>query len=146
MAFNRTLNNLKRLQHPFLQNQIAQQIAKNKDFIISLNQDQLLLGRDSKNNEISPEYAQDEYKAYKISLNPAGEGNVDLRNTGVFYNGFWLKVDGDKFTLYSSDAKTGRLVKKYGGDIFGLTEYSKKILGEKMGSYLIQEINKCLRT
>lgn len=59
-------------------------------------------------------------------LKSAGGGdkriqNMTLKDEGDFYKGWKIKYQKDQFTFYSTDSKTGELVKRYGEEIFGLT-------------------------
>ena len=49
-------------------------------------------------------------------------GRVTLFDTGDFYKGFKFDKVGTKIYPDSTDSKTERLVKKYGEQIFGLTD------------------------
>ena len=48
--------------------------------------------------------------------------HVTLQDKGDFYKGFYIMYQKDRFQLYSSDGKTQKLIKKYGENIFGLTD------------------------
>lgn len=53
---------------------------------------------------------------------------VTLRDTGDFHASFYLVIDPDKFTVWAGDEKTAKLVRQYGGEIFGLTPQNLDVL------------------
>jgi hypothetical protein len=64
-----------------------------------------------------------EYKAYKMSINPKAGGNVDLTLTGSLSENITIKQQGiDKFLVYSTDEKYDEIGSKYGFEEFGLSE------------------------
>lgn len=77
------------------------------------NKDGALIG------DIKP-YQSDTYAFYKANKNPLpGLGNPDLEDTGAFYAGIQVTVNGDIITEDSTDEKSPELQDKY-KDIFGL--------------------------
>ena len=93
------------------------------DKAVLLNQEQLYkFSEDSEGKKLRP-YANDEYANYKHSLNPfVGKGNPDLRLTGAFYDAFYVEVNSKTIKFDSTDAKTGKIEKKYKSKIFGLNK------------------------
>ena len=65
---------------------------------------------------------------YKNQKNPEpGLGNPDLNETGDFWRGFRFKVlNKNQYEILSTDSKNDMLVKKYGEDIFGMSDDSKE--------------------
>ena len=57
---------------------------------------------------------------------------VTLKDDGDFYQGFILKVTNSGITITSTDSKTGKLVKVWGRDIFGLNKENMNELIEEM--------------
>ena len=49
---------------------------------------------------------------------------VTLKDTGEFYDSFYVETAEDRFYIKASDEKTNWLIKKYGAEIFGLTNDS----------------------
>lgn len=47
---------------------------------------------------------------------------VTLRDTGKFHRGMYVVFDSEGFYVTSSDSKTEKLRKRYGGEIFRLTD------------------------
>lgn len=64
-----------------------------------------------------------EYKSYKMSINPSAGGNVDLTLTGALGRGLTIKkINSTDYKLFSTDSKYEMLGDKYGFDEFGLSE------------------------
>lgn len=61
---------------------------------------------------------------------------VTLKDTGEFYDSFYVETAEDRFYIKASDEKTNCLVKKYGAEIFGLTNDS---LAEFINDYVKDE-------
>lgn len=101
----------------------------NSHIILDLNIAQLEIGITSENEFVSPEYASEEYADYKQSIgSKSPKGTPDLKLEGDFHSGFNMKINNDLVIIDSSDPKTPDLEDKYGAEIFGLTEDSKKEL------------------
>lgn len=58
---------------------------------------------------------------------------VTLKDTGEFYDSFYVETAEDRFYIKASDEKTNWLIKKYGAEIFGLTNDS---LAEFINDYV----------
>lgn len=115
--------------------EIPKIIQSDEKELVELNQSQLLRGKTSKDGQVGT-YVLEDYADLKYFMNPlAGHGNVDLKLTGAFYDGFFITVDNSYFTFDSKDGKTYAsesgeglglsLTEKYGNDIFGLTVQNK---------------------
>lgn len=61
---------------------------------------------------------------------------VTLKDTGEFYDSFYVETAEDRFYIKASDEKTNWLIKKYGDEIFGLTNDS---LAEFINDYVKDE-------
>lgn len=61
---------------------------------------------------------------------------VTLKDTGEFYDSFYVDTAEDRFYIKASDGKTNWLIKKYGAEIFGLTNDS---LAEFINDYVKDE-------
>lgn len=61
---------------------------------------------------------------------------VTLKDTGEFYDSFYVETAEDRFYIKASDEKTNWLIKKYGAEIFGLTNNS---LAEFINDYVRDE-------
>lgn len=107
-------------------------VLENEAIILDLNTSQLEQGRDALGNFLA-EYMAEDYAKFKQHLNSKPPLFIpDLKLEGNFYDGFVLRWEGDTFTIDSTDEKTGKLVKKYGADIFGLMDESLSELKDYM--------------
>lgn len=61
---------------------------------------------------------------------------VTLKDTGEFYDSFYVETAEDRFYIKASDEKTNWLIEKYGAEIFGLTNDS---LAEFINDYVKDE-------
>ena len=65
-----------------------------------------------------------DYRAYKLSLNPSASGHVDLTLTGSLGDGLTVKQQSsESFLVYSTDSKYDEIGDKYGFEEFGLAEH-----------------------
>lgn len=67
----------------------------------------------------------DPYSDYTIELKMMKGQPVDrvtLRDEGDFHRSFEVETDNEKMTIVASDAKTVKLLHRYGDDIMGLTQ------------------------
>ncbi|WP_394749535.1 hypothetical protein [Spongiimicrobium salis] len=111
--------------------------------IISLNQNKQLFekGINKKGVRLEP------YSPFTIALKKQkGEvfDRTTLLDTGDFYENFYVYARDGKFGVFSSDAKTPLLTKKYGKDIFGLTTDNEGKINDKVLQQLIEWIFKRL--
>lgn len=103
-------------------------VLENQEEILDANTSQLEMGKDSLGNFLY-DYASDAYAQFKIAYgSKAPLGTPDLKLEGNFYDGFVLKYEGKGIVITSTDEKTDKLIKKYGGDIFGLADEQLDIL------------------
>lgn len=129
---------------------IGEVVESRKDVILSLNRDQMLLGRDAEGKVLSPTYLDDPYftspdKAeryahmkYKLesehramiehpSLYPDKDKNTpNLIVTGVFQSGMFINVGSGTFTIGSTYKDSNDIESKYRGLVFGLSPESKE--------------------
>lgn len=84
----------------------------------------------------------DEYQPYRpltiqVKIEKRQPYNrVTLKDTGEFYDSFYVETAEDRFYIKASDEKTNWLIKKYGAEIFGLTNDS---LAEFINDYVKDE-------
>lgn len=126
-------------------------VASNSDVLLSLNRDQLLLGRDAKGKTFTPGYTSDPYfktakqaKAYKnmkikleakhrnrmrfsnVQLYPNKNSNTpNLIVTGPFQDDMFVNVSSDSYTIGSTYVDASDINEKYNGAVFGLAPRSK---------------------
>lgn len=123
----------------------AEVVRKYGDVLLQLNQDGMLLGRNTDGEEFTPGYLEDPYfktpeqaRAYyvrkqdvraqnrariKYPLNYVDKSpnTPDLRVTGPFQDSMYITFTSDGFEIYSSYEDTPLIVQKYQNKVFGLT-------------------------
>lgn len=75
------------------------------------------------------------YKPFTLKIkqeNDQPTDRVTLRDTGDFHENFKIIFTEDSFEITSSDWKTESLKKKYGDEIFGLTEENLSLVMEDL--------------
>lgn len=86
-------------------------------------------------------YRWDDYADLKNSMNARPPFAVrDNYLTGDFYSGFYLKAEGNSFTVGSLDSKEEIIEKQSGGSIFGLNTESTNEFKPTFTKYFIQLI------
>ena len=101
---------------------IKESVKENDDVIIdTITEQQLQKGIRGDGQKIG-EYKNKDYQKYKKQINPQARGFVDLKLEGDFYKGFVIKEDGNFQTVISKDDKSEKLEKKYGSEIYILTD------------------------
>lgn len=128
----------------------AQKVAnENQDVLISLNRDQMLLGRDAKGESFTPGYTEDPYfkspqkaKAYKekkvklesshksrmsnVQLYPDKDSNTpNLIVTGTFQDAMFITISESEYTIGSTYIDSSDINAKYNNAVFGLAPKSK---------------------
>lgn len=83
-------------------------------------------------------YFSDEYRQYKIELNPLAGGNVDLTLTGSLGEKLNIKKIGKNYQIFSEDEKYEKIGKKYGFEEFGLTEEERYLFFEELISFTLE--------
>ena len=90
-----------------------------------------------------PEYAEST-KKYKIRKGQPID-RMTLRDTKAFHNSFFAEYNYGKLEITASDVKTTVLTKRYGSDIFGLTEENRrKVSREIILPIFVSEIKNLL--
>lgn len=106
--------------------------------LIDANTAQLDDGMNSLGFQLPP-YANPEYARMK------GRAIPDLKLTGDFREAFFVKSIGDVLKIDSTDDKRVKLIKKYGLDIFGLTEDNlNKLIEEQILPDFLMFLNRKL--
>lgn len=127
---------------------IAGVVSKRKDVLLSLNRDQMLLGRNASGNLFTPGYLNDPYfdtpaqaRAYaamKERLLPSHNARIEnptiypskpsdtpnLIVTGPFQDSMFIMTGGDSFTIGSTYVDAPDIERKYNNDVFGLAPSS----------------------
>jgi len=97
--------------------------TETRDQFIDLQQKQLFSGVDESGDKILPEYTARTVAIKKKKGQPTDR--VTLKDTGAFYSEMFLDPREDIYVIDSADEKSGDLQKKYGPEIFGLTEQNQ---------------------
>tara|TARA_R110000851_G_scaffold21450_2_gene64307 strand:+ start:222 stop:557 length:336 start_codon:yes stop_codon:yes gene_type:complete len=91
--------------------------------------------------EYSSSQMGQDYKAYKMSLNPKASGHVDLTLTGALGEGLTVKQQSQEtFLIYSTDSKYQEIGDKYGFSEFGLSDYEWYEMNEEILSLVLEII------
>lgn len=108
---------------------VRETMEESADAIKQKNQEQLFAGENSAGTDIEPFY-----KPLTIAIKQSkGQptDRVTLRDTGSFYQGIYVSVQGDKLITDSTDSKSAKLQDKYGDQIFGLNDkFSSEVIRE----------------
>ena len=150
-AIQNRINRYKALSNAIknVPNVINKVVNDNKDVLLSLNRDQMLLGRDNKGNVLSPSYLSDPYfsspaKAqayarmkyalesmhnsllwYPVQLFPDKDRNTpNLIVSGKFQDAMFISTSGDSFTIGSSYIDSSNINAKYKNNVFGIAPES----------------------
>ena len=106
---------------------LAEIVKKRESKIIGLVRNRLYQrGIDGDGREILPTYASSTIEIKKEKRQRTS--HVTLRDTGLFYKGFYLEMKGYTLLLDSRDAKTSFLVDKYGEAILFFTKEEKEAI------------------
>lgn len=71
---------------------------------------------------------------------------VTLRDTGAFHKSMFVVVDSDGFYITSDDYKTQYLIKKYGDEIFRLTDKNfTRILKSHIKKELVKRLKQAIK-
>lgn len=119
---------------------IEESIDQTKEQYKELQRDQMLSG-EGKNGKIG-KYQSKSYASKKEQINPKpGFGNVDLKLTGSFQNEIFVDVRTNSVVVDSADAKSGKLIEKYGDNIFGLNVVNQSNYSiNEMGPVAVKKI------
>lgn len=99
-------------------------INETSETAADLNAMQMFQGIRSDGKEINPQYSP--FTVEQKKKKGQVTDRVTLRDTGSFYEGLVLKANKDTISFFSTDEKSDKLEKKYGKQIFGLTNENKK--------------------
>lgn len=119
-----TLHEMQRRCNRFdIRKEVTDVIESTQDGITALNKKQLFSGIRSTGTDIKPAYAP--YTVLIKDQKGQPTDRVTLKDTGSFYDNFFVDVNSETFTINSSDPKTEVLIGKYGEKIMGLTSDSR---------------------
>lgn len=133
-----------------LEPEAARVVRENENILVDMNTGQLLQGRDSQGQPISPQYYSDDYAEMKNRMNPRpGFGTPDLFYEGDFQEGFFAEDTDGGWKIGSKDEKASMLASKYGADIFGNTkqdeeEFNREYILPELAEWIMQTLNEKL--
>lgn len=123
----------------FLYENTKKIIVSNDDLFLDQNREQLRQSRRADNSKITPLYSQ-RYAQKKGFKNP------NLRDTGQYYNNFFLEIEGDTIIIRSERFESGfdvraALIERYGNKIEGV---SVQFLEQFCNEILLPELERLL--
>ena len=118
-------------------------VKDREELVISLNvDDQLYNGLDANGEVVAPEYAQSTINRKKKKGHPYNR--VTLKDSGDFHSSFMVDYRTNEFVIEGGDRKKEYLVRKYGEDIFGLTEKNISRLSAEIRDDFVSGIKKII--
>ena len=123
MSIKQTATRLKNITVQKQLKKLEEIIQETNEVVLDLNRGQLMQGVDASGLSLGS-YKSEWYAKMKRTLNPRGV--VDLKLTGSFHDNFFVASEVP-LIIFSYDEKASDLVAKYGKEIFGLTEDSRKV-------------------
>ena len=137
MDFTQLSNKLKSIKIVDLMDKA---VLANKEEILDANTSQLSKGKYADGDNM-PNYSSVDYAQFKAVIgSQAPLGVTDLKLSGDFYGGFYLKVDRGGYEIGSTDSKEKKLQGIYGAEIFGLTDESKNNLNPQITETLLKDL------
>lgn len=124
-------------------------IEEAKDFeaeIIDYNTETQLYakGQLADGTKVEPPYSP--VTEYIKQLKGQPTDRVTLRDTGDFHRSFSIEWRNTEFEIFATDGKTGKLIRAYGKEIFGLDEIGLQELREDLKEPLIDRFRKQVTT
>lgn len=144
---------------------VSRVVNKRLQVLLSLNRDQMLLGRNTEGEILTPSYLNDPYfdnklqaqiyAAMKYSLESQHKSRIEnptlypdkdrntpnLIVTGTFQDNMFVFPEGDSFLIGSTYSEAGDIERKYRNLVFGLSPESKDFFYE---NYIYPELVKLL--
>ena len=149
--YNATLRNLEYRLRAFKDSfpMLLEDIVRDKEDVIvsAIENDQLyrrgINGRGEKIMDYMP-YAPKTIQNKKRKGQPTTR--VTLRDTGAFHESMYVVFDSEGFYITASDEKTQDLVKKYGEEIFMLTDKNfTRIIRSHIRKELVKRLKRAIR-
>lgn len=113
-------------------------VEENEHVIVDMNTENLFSGKNAKGqslDSIGGSYSPFTVEMKKLKGQPYDR--VTLKDTGDFYEGFFVKRAKMGWEIDSKDEKTQKLKNDWGEDIFGNTEADEKEINEE---YILPEL------
>lgn len=122
-----------------IDNIIISLVRENEKKVLSMNvNEQLWKGLNADGEAIRPLYAPSTVARKKRKRQPYNR--VTTRDTGEFYESFFVDYDRDKFTIKMRDKKKIWLTRRYGDKLSGLTDQNIRVLGGMIKDPLIRVV------
>lgn len=115
-------------------------IQRTASTFVDLQREQLQQGLRADGEPIVPPYSASTVAKKKKKGQPFDR--VTAKDTGSYYAGIGIEVDGDKVKIQSSDSKDGDLAKQYGKNLLGLGPGKRSEYVPTLFPVLIDEIKK----
>ena len=138
MTLDNTISVIENLQKN-IDSVILDLVKEYDDFVLGLNQAQLYDdGIRNDGSKITPPYAQLTLQIKRKKGQPTDR--VTLKDTGDFYDSFYIELGSNSFLINARDSKTIDLKQKYEDEILGLTEKSIGELSQFLKGKLIEQL------
>jgi hypothetical protein len=119
---------------------IQESFEESADAYADINASQMFGGRNKEGDPIKPTYARLTVEIKQSKGQPTDR--VTLRDTGDFYKGIYVKLEGTQIVVDSTDEKSLDLQDKYGPEIFGLTaDNTREFVFGPFWSVIKQKLN-----
>lgn len=105
-------------------------VKNNQKFVVNLNREQMLDGKDANDAPITPGYAASTKERKRRLGQPTNK--VTFFEQGEFHGKMFLKDDREGIEIDSNSNTTKFLVKRSGSDIFGITDKNADKIGDKI--------------
>lgn len=152
-----TLHALQRSLKGFdIRQEVIESLMDTKREIVRLNQNQLLRGRDSLGNYLSPKYSEDpyfknpgaweRYAKWKAHIDKQTDKPFDVSNlyiTGRFHRNFGVEITRSEYSIFSQDANAGKIEAKFTDKIYGMDPESKGIY---IGEFFFPDLKRRIET
>lgn len=151
MGIREYIEKVERLQQSIgrIPEKVSEVVRENQEVLLSLNRDQMLLGRDAEGNTLTPGYLDDPYfdtpeqaeayanMKYRLesdhrtrienpTIYPDKDRNTpNLIVTGPFQDNMFILPESDSFLIGSTYPEAKDIDSKYNGKVFGIAPASR---------------------
>lgn len=140
MLISELQNNLTNLN---VMNVLDKVLERFKPELLDLNTSQLEKGEASDGTSVGT-YVDSEYAKFKKAIGSKSSPQIDLKVTGDFYSGFRAEIKSRVISIVSKDKKAGKLERRFGSEIYGLTEASLSKFIQMILPYFIEDLRKAI--